>query len=70
MSDAQTTKANVLISLAALVVIIYGMQAASKLIVPFLVAAFLALISIRPMLWMQRDESLLAKLRLNRKCRR
>ena len=55
MDEAQPTKANLLISLAALVVIVYGMQAASKLIVPFLVAAFLALITIRPMLWMQRQ---------------
>ncbi len=42
-----------LISLAAVVVLIYGMQAASVLLVPFLVAAFLALITVRPMLWMQ-----------------
>lgn len=43
-----------MISLAAIVVVIYGMQAASKLIVPFLVAVFLALITVRPMLWLQK----------------
>jgi len=43
-----------LISLAAVVVLIYGMQAAKVLLVPFLVAAFLALITVRPMLWMQK----------------
>jgi len=42
-----------LISLAAVVILIYGMQAAKVLIVPFLIAAFLALITVRPMLWMQ-----------------
>jgi len=47
------TKTNAVISLAAVVVVIYGMQAASTLIVPFLIAAFLAMISVRPMIWLQ-----------------
>jgi predicted PurR-regulated permease PerM len=46
---------NVIIGLAALVVVIYGMQAASVLLVPFLVAVFLALIAVRPLLWMQSN---------------
>jgi predicted PurR-regulated permease PerM len=41
------------VSFAAVIVIIYGMQMAKALLVPFLVAAFLALITVRPMLWMQ-----------------
>ena len=39
--------------MAAVVVVIYGMQMMSVLLVPFLLAAFLALITVRPMLWMQ-----------------
>ena len=52
------------ISLAAIVVIIYGMQAAKVLLVPFLLAVFLALITIRPMLWLQQQRvpSILAAL--------
>jgi len=50
--------------MAAVVVIIYGMQMMSVLLVPFLIAVFLALITVRPMLWMQAHHvpSLLAAL--------
>ena len=50
--------------MAAVVVVIYGMQMMSVLLVPFLLAAFLALITVRPMLWMQehRVPSVLAAL--------
>jgi predicted PurR-regulated permease PerM len=50
--------------LAAVVVVIYGMQMMSVLLVPFLIAAFLALITVRPMLWMQAHKvpSILAAL--------
>ena len=44
------------ISIAAVVVVIYGMQAAKVLLVPFLLAVFLAMISVRPMLWLQRHK--------------
>ena len=37
-----------------MVIVILGMQMAKELLVPFLVAAFLALITVRPMLWMQK----------------
>ncbi len=40
--------------LAAIVVVIYGMQMAKSVIVPILIAAFLALITVRPMLWLQK----------------
>ena len=52
------------IILAAVVVVIYGMQMMSVLLVPFLIAAFLALITVRPMLWLQahRVPSILAAL--------
>ena len=39
--------------MAAVVVVIYGIQMMSVLLVPFLIAAFLALITVRPMLWLQ-----------------
>jgi predicted PurR-regulated permease PerM len=42
-----------ILSIAAIVIVIYGMQFAKNLLVPFLVALFLALITVRHMLWMQ-----------------
>ncbi len=47
-------KSSAVISLAAVIVIIYGLQMAKVLLVPFLLAAFLAMITVRPMLWMQQ----------------
>ncbi len=40
-------------SFAAVIVVVYGLQMAKNLLVPFLLAAFVALITVRPMLWMQ-----------------
>ena len=54
MIDPVSNQSNAAISIAAVVVIVYGMQAAQVLLVPFLLAVFLALIAIRPMLWMQK----------------
>ena len=53
MVAVASTRTNAVISLAAVVVVIYGMQAASALIIPFLLATFLALITVRPMMWLQ-----------------
>ncbi len=53
VADSIPTKTNVMIILAAIVVVVYGMQAASALIIPFLIATFLALITVRPMMWLQ-----------------
>jgi AI-2 transport protein TqsA len=39
---------------AAIIIVIYGMQSAKVLLVPFLLAGFLGLITVRPMLWLQR----------------
>ncbi len=57
-------RTSAIIITAAIVVVIYGMQMMSVLLVPFLLAAFLALITVRPMLWMQehRVPSILAAL--------
>lgn len=53
MDIIENKRTGALITVAAVVVVIYGMQAASVLLVPFLMALFLALISVRPMLWLQ-----------------
>ncbi len=47
-------KSSAIISFAAVVIVIYGLQMAKELLVPFLIAVFLALITVRPMLWMQQ----------------
>jgi AI-2 transport protein TqsA len=55
LSDTSQNKGNAVISFAAVIVIVIGLQMAKDLLVPFLVAAFLALITVRPMLWMQKN---------------
>ena len=64
MERAPRKKTSAIVIIAALVVVIYGMQMMSVLLVPFLIAAFLALITVRPMLWLQahRVPSILAAL--------
>lgn len=52
MNDAAGNKGSAVVSVAAVIVVIYGMQMAKAVLVPFLIAAFLALISVRPMLWL------------------
>ena len=54
MTNLAEQKSSAVISLAAVIVIIFGLQMAKVLLVPFLLAAFLALITVRPMLWMQQ----------------
>jgi len=54
MNDLSDNKGNGAVTAAAVIVVIYGMQMAKVLLVPFLIAAFLALITIRPMLWLQQ----------------
>lgn len=54
MNDASEKKGSTVIMLAAIVVIIYGMQMAKVVLVPFLIAVFLALITVKPMLWLQQ----------------
>ena len=54
LTDAYQNKGNAVISFAAVVVIVIGLQMAKDLLVPFLFAVFLALITVRPMLWMQQ----------------
>jgi len=52
--DVTQNKGSAVISFAAVIVIVIGLQMAKDMLVPFLVAAFLALITVRPMLWMQK----------------
>jgi predicted PurR-regulated permease PerM len=54
LASVEYKNTNALISFAAVIVIVFGMQAANVLLVPFLLAVFLALIAVRPMLWMQQ----------------
>jgi predicted PurR-regulated permease PerM len=54
MHNLAAKNSNALISFAAVIVIVYGLQAAKVLLVPFLLAVFLALIAVRPMLWLQK----------------
>ena len=54
LNVTESRKGNAAISVAAVVVVIYGMQAAKVLLVPFLLAVFLAMVSVRPMLWLQK----------------
>ena len=54
MNDLSNNRGSAVVSLAAVIVVIYGMQMAKALLVPFLIAAFLALITVRPMMWLQQ----------------
>ncbi len=54
MNDRSNYRSSAVVSLAAVIVVIYGMQMAKALLVPFLLAAFLALITVRPMMWLQQ----------------
>ena len=53
-TDDIQNKGNAVISFAAVIIIVIGLQMAKDLLVPFLFAVFLALITVRPMLWMQK----------------
>ncbi len=53
-STQQSTSAKVLLTLAAFVVVIAGLKTAQALIVPFLLAIFIAIVSAPPMFWLER----------------
>jgi len=53
LSDSTLSSSSRAVSFAAIIIIVYGLQSAKALLVPFLLAVFLALITVRPMLWMQ-----------------
>jgi len=53
MTNPVMQNTNAVITMAAVIIIIFGMQAAQVLLIPFLMAIFFALITVRPMLWLQ-----------------
>jgi len=53
VTDSVIKNSNAIITVAAVIIIIFGMQAAKVLLVPFLLAIFFALVTVRPMLWLQ-----------------
>jgi AI-2 transport protein TqsA len=54
LKQTASNTGSAIISFAAVVIVILGLQTAKDLLVPFLIAAFLALITVRLMLWMQK----------------
>jgi len=64
VDNTSSQKASAIMVIAAIVIVVYGMQMAKVILVPFLIAVFLALITVRPMLWLQekRVPSILAAL--------
>lgn len=54
MSNATYKTSSILITLAALVVIIAGMKAATSIIVPFIFSVFIAIICAPPLAWLTR----------------
>ena len=54
MAPIGNKQTSAVLSIAAVFIIIYGLQTAKAMLIPFLFAAFLALLTIRPMLWLQR----------------
>jgi AI-2 transport protein TqsA len=55
MNTNHKTKASqILLTIAAFIVVVAGMSAAKTILVPFLLAAFIAIISAPPLFWLQR----------------
>lgn len=54
MTSQPTTSRGFLLTLASFVIIVAGMRAAQSLLVPFLLASFIAIICAGPMHWLQR----------------
>jgi predicted PurR-regulated permease PerM len=50
----KTEASKILITIAAFVIVVAGMSAAKVILVPFLLAAFIAIISAPPLFWLQR----------------
>jgi predicted PurR-regulated permease PerM len=54
MSNRPLSVSQVLITLAALIIVAAGLNAGKVILVPFLLAAFIAVLSASPMFWLQR----------------
>lgn len=53
-SKTKLYRSNILLTLAAVVIIIAGLRVASPLLIPFLLSAFIAVISSPPLFWLKR----------------
>jgi AI-2 transport protein TqsA len=53
-SESRTDIRGLLISLAAMVVLIYGLKAAQTIVVPFLFSVFLTVVGVPPLAWLRR----------------
>lgn len=53
-TEATKRSTNALLLLAAIVIVMAGLKAAAELVVPFLMAAFLAVVTATPTLWLER----------------
>jgi AI-2 transport protein TqsA len=54
MADPRRDSARILLSVASLVVLIAGLKAASRILVPFMVALFVSFLSLPLLFWLQR----------------
>lgn len=54
MAHSTTSRRNALVNAAAFVVVVAGMKAAASLVVPFLLAVFLTIISLPLLLWLEK----------------
>ena len=52
----ESNNTKILLSLTASFIIIYSLQAAAQLLIPFLLAIFIALITLKPMFWLQEKK--------------
>ena len=53
-TDQRTKASQILLTIAAFVIVVAGMRAAVDILVPFLLAAFISIISAAPLFWLQR----------------
>ena len=53
MIQTVTNNRNIVVTTAAVFIIVFGMQYAKALLIPFLLAVFFALITVRPMMWLE-----------------
>jgi AI-2 transport protein TqsA len=53
-SETKLYRPNILITFAAFVIVVAGLRVASPLLVPFLLSAFIAVISSHPLFWLKR----------------
>ena len=53
-NSRRTTASKMMLVFAAFIIVVAGMRASTAILVPFLLAAFIAIISTPPVFWMQR----------------